>query len=401
MQEFQFRCTSGFKGDISNPWPYVFTTPPNTSDGTSDGTSTGTPEVDQFGIAFATDADLTRPAPLVHATPRPDTGGEAPVWPEILQQNPGHFVAWGNNNPNSANADPALLSDPELGSFGPLTLWYLKCSSTVVNATYAWSNGSIHSFDTETISGDMAALFLGEFSVYGYDSTIKTDIQSVFSSIADVASLAYSMTDFAEKWATGFSNAATARAIGAFVPLDNEVEQIRETGVVVARIPLAPLYLLIAVKMIYVVVVIILAIGAYAFTHPAETEVVKAQLSTKGLAAAHFDQPDLLQENAVKAVQSRLDTIQNKRANTTPSAADASKKDPQPGQLIRADTTPGQIEGGKPKVGIVANADGAWTFAVMANGVWHSISPFVMNVIETQAKQGNLGGVGGVINAWK
>jgi hypothetical protein len=73
-----------------------------------------------------------------------------------------------------------------------------------------------------------------------------------------------------------------------------------------------PLYLLLATKAIYILALIILAIGAYSFTHPAATEIVKAQLSMKGIAIAHFQQPDLDQENIVKELQNHIDISKGK-----------------------------------------------------------------------------------------
>jgi hypothetical protein len=82
-----------------------------------------------------------------------------------------------------------------------------------------------------------------------------------------------------------------------------------------------PLYLLVSLKLLYVVAVVALTTGAYAFTHPAEIEVVKEQLLTRGLAASYFDQPQLLQHNAVKATQERLHTQNNKQSSSNPSGS--------------------------------------------------------------------------------
>ena len=53
------------------------------------------------------------------------------------------------------------------------------------------------------------------------------------------------------------------------------------------------------------------------------------------------------------------------------------------------------------KIGVVARADGAWRFAVMANGVWNGIKPIAVDLIGIEAKAGNLGGAGDVVNAWR
>jgi hypothetical protein len=387
-----FECSRGFRGNIYRTWPNIL------------GNETEPEETTQFdatGIAFTGDAELNDIPRLVNTTT--PGGYEGPQWLEILPRNPAHFGTWAINYPSYDNTPEGLTVDPEFSFSGAGNEWFLNCSSTIANVTYAWSNGSLISFEPVLASPEMAALFLGQYSIYGLTADFKTSVDYTLATIANLASLSDSMTQLSTVWATQFSKNTLARSIGAFSPLTNVIEQRREDGVIVARVPLAPLYLLIGVKLIYVIAVIALAIGAYAFTHPAETEVVKAQLSTKGLAAAHFDQPALLQENAVKAVQERLDFVGHKRANTDPAPATTvmGTETPQPGELKRSETSPAEIEGGKPKVGLVPDVDGTWKFVVMANGVWHSISPIVKSFVENEARKGDLGAVGDVINAWK
>jgi hypothetical protein len=213
----------------------------------------------------------------------------------------------------------------------------------------------------------MAALFVGQFSLIGISPDFQTTMQNTLANIATLAALSDSMKQLADTWATEFSKNALALTSGAFVLLKNQLEQVRDASFIVARVPLVPLYLLLGFKLLYVVAVIALAIGAYAFTHPAETEVVKAQLSTKGLAAAHFDQPALVQENAVKAVQSRLGVVNERSATDPPSTSNSSPDnnrpgDPKPGNLKRAITSLGEIAGGKPKVGscLMQTVPGDW-----------------------------------------
>lgn len=53
------------------------------------------------------------------------------------------------------------------------------------------------------------------------------------------------------------------------------------------------------------------------------------------------------------------------------------------------------------RVGLVAHADGAWRFAVVADGVWNSIKPIGVSFLDLESKDGNMGAVGDVVNAWK
>ena len=72
--------------------------------------------------------------------------------------------------------------------------------------------------------------------------------------------------------------------------------------------------------------------------------------------------------------------------------------DPSPGGLKRAATILGEMP--DKKVGVVARADGAWRFAVVANGVWNGIAPVAVDLVGMQSKAGNLGEAGDLVNAW-
>jgi hypothetical protein len=154
---------------------------------------------------------------------------------------------------------------------------------------------------------------------------------------------------------------------------------------------MAPLYILLALKAVYILAVVGLAIGAYCFTHPAETEIVKTQLSTKGLAAAHFDDPNILQSKVVSQLSERLQPMITKDGQAEPD-------DPAKGGLRRAATFLGDMP--DKKIGVVAEADGVWRFAVVANGVWNGIKPLAVDLVNIEARAGNLGTPGEVVKAW-
>ena len=140
----------------------------------------------------------------------------------------------------------------------------------------------------------------------------------------------------------------------------NLLTQIRSVPKPLARVPLLPLHILLAPKATHVLAVIALAIGAYCFTYPAETEVVKTQLSTRGPAAAHFDEPDILQSKVMSELSERLQPSTNKSDQTEPD-------DPAEGGLKRATTFLGDMP--DKSIGVVAHAHSVWQFAVVANGV--------------------------------
>lgn len=192
---------------------------------------------------------------------------------------------------------------------------------------------------------------------------------------------------FADHW----SQTVLALSAGVMTREPNLLTQTRSAPYQVARVPLLPLYVLLALKAIYVLAVIALAIGAYCFTHPAETEIVKTQLSTRGLAAAHFDQPDILQSKVVSQLSERLQPVATRNDQAEPD-------DPAKGGLKRAATFLGDIP--DKRVGVVAQADGVWRFAVVANGVWNGIKPLAVDLVDMEAKAGNLGTAGDLVKAW-
>lgn len=153
---------------------------------------------------------------------------------------------------------------------------------------YTWANGALLDYNLELVSPEMAAMVSTPFSL-----TLALP-KIAETSIANIAGLSNTAHQLSTTYADGFSSAAIALATGVMAPAPNIIQQQRNSTISAARVPLLPLYLLLGPKAIYIVAVIVLAIGAYCFMHPAETDVVKEQLSVKGLVAAHFDQPDLL-----------------------------------------------------------------------------------------------------------
>ncbi|KAK4954450.1 hypothetical protein LTR10_007881 [Elasticomyces elasticus] len=311
----------------------------------------------------------------------------------ILPKNPLNFAVWASGYPTfdgksvtNRVIDNPLLNDTEIFHDTKSTYWILGCETTVYDVTYTWVNGSVHTFNATPASEDMGGLISAPFA-FQLGQAVPA-----LSNLASKAGIQNTSIDLAESFAGGWSQAALAMSVGVLDPAPNAIEQVRNSTIAVARVPMIPLYLLLGFKAIYVVAVIALAIGAYCFTHPGETEVVKAQLSAKGLAAAHFDDPGLLQQNVVKEMQARLQTGKD------------NQHDPKPA-LQRANTAPaGHEVAAVPtdkRVGLVAQADGAWKFALIADGVWQSVKPIAVNLVTMEAAAGQMGTAGQVINAWK
>lgn len=181
---------------------------------------------------------------------------------------------------------------------------------------------------------------------------------------------------------------ALAFSAGVFGPKINDVEQIRNNNVAVTRVPMIPLYTLLVLKLLYVLVVVALAIGAYLFTHPAETEAIRDQLSVKGLAMSYFKHPDMRRANVMGQFKSQFGSINSdKTVKDEANAWDAAREV--------------QEQGYRTKVGLVPSTDGKWTFALLVDETWHNVKPVVKVVVMQKAKEKKLGVFGDAYVAWK
>jgi hypothetical protein len=344
------------------------------------------------GMAFASDAQLSERIGAIDGT------GESNRSVEYLRPaNPLHFAAWAIGYPSYglpqggskwAVQNPLLNDSQIYRSDSGTTEWILNCSTTVYQVTYTWVNGTVRHFNKTLASPEMGALISAPFAI----SNLR-ERYIALTGVAAAAGASDNATDLANLFADRFSQAALALSAGVTKPQINIIAQYRNNFVSYARVPKAPFFILLALKAIYVLAVIALAIGAYCFTHPAETEIVKTQLSTRGLAAAHFDTPDILQSKVVSQLSERLQPTVSKETDS--SEVD---DDPAKGGLRRAATFLGDIP--DKRIGVVAQADGAWRFAVVANGVWTGIKPLAVDIAGIEARAGNLGDAGDLMKAW-
>ena len=393
-----FSCTPGFGAN------FTFSGASQMRDGDEDdGGQNSRADRPAVGLAFASDAQLSERIGKYDPTladklnagsnqskPIPDVS-----YKYLQPSNPLHFGAWALGYPGYSTDDTGtrvvstnpLLNDSQIyrSELGPSTEWVLNCSASVYDVSYTWVNGAVQTFNMTLASPEMGGMISAPFAL---ERVRERAI--ALQAIAAAASASDNSTSLAHMFADHWSQAALALSAGVFSPEQNILSQWRETTQV-ARVPMAPLYILLALKAIYVMAVIALAIGAYCFTHPAETEIVKTQLSTKGLAAAHFDDPNILQSKVVNQLSERLQPMITKDSPTEPD-------DPAKGGLRRAATFLGDMP--DKKIGVVAEADGVWRFAVVANGVWNGIKPLAVDLVNIEARAGNLGTPGEVVKAW-
>lgn len=392
----RFQCNENFVGDLS--LPYL-----NTS-----ATGYENQYSANVGLAFSANAALTDVTGRI-VNSAVEQIPEATI-PEMYRTNPLYYGAWafGFPGPNlSSNlsstymanidyipcintTDPAYCYGAQFGG-----LWMLNCSTTVYDLTYTWVNGSVASYNTSLASTDMAALLTGPFvtmsNLYINDSLYDAAI---------VAGAADNSVGIANLFADEYGKLLLAYVVPALEPELVQVQQNRTVVPNVARVPLVPLYLLLATKAIYVIAVIVLAIAAYAFTHPAETEIVKDQLTIKALTSAHFDRPDVMQKYAVDQLQ----YIDPTKAASSADNDGASKPLLQHAATAPPDTPANSVKPEEPKIGLIPAVDGTWQWVVKADGVWNTVKPFVKTVVKTvvlsEAQAGSLGDAGNIINAY-
>ena len=389
-----FNCTPAFSGNLYNNYL-------NRSASSND--AIGSLGLD-VGLAFAADPQLTNAGgqTFVHldgwspSDPTSRQGGSN--FSEIYPTNPLHFGAWATGYPaTNINWDgtipPAFVNDTGIvypPNYDDQAKWVFNCSATAHNIQYTWVNGSVQTFNHTRASGrDLTGLLSAPLAWAQNQAVVQN---AVAAAALTAGNSGNNSRVIATAFAREISRTMLAFSLTAMEPKRNLHEQTRELKTV-ARVPLVPLYLLLATKALYVLAVIVLAIGAYCFTHPAETELVRAQLSVKGLTAAYFDKPGMVQSNAVKELQRRLDYVKS-----------GSGKESGPAQWgsQRSATAPvigtGHLQ--EAKVGLLPTIDGGWEFALLANGVWNSIKPVVKSFVEGEATAGKMGELGTVVNEW-
>lgn len=402
---YLFNCTPAFSGVLSQNYL-------NSSATLNDSYNlldVGGPRV---GVAFAQDAELTvaggQTFVAANAWQAGDSLSMGSNVTQIYPTNPLHWGAWGQEYPaaNFGSDDQLFANDTGVDwttQLGGGATWVFNCSTSVWDISYAWANGSVHTFNNTLASTDMGGLFSAPPAFAYYNPVIQAAIASAASTAAYSGNNSRAIAD---RFALEFSKAMLAFATAALEPARNDLEQIRQPHQIVARIPLAPLYLLLITKALYVIGVIVLAIGAYCFTHPAETEVVRAQLSVKGLTEAHFNTPGMVQQSVVKQLQDRLDVAKGKGPQVTSEEVEKEREGgPASTTLRHAATEPAmgsapQAPEQKKRVGLMPNAQGTWEFVVLADGAWNSIKPLVKSFVLQESAQGQLGEAGKIINAW-
>ncbi len=217
-------------------------------------------------------------------------------------QNPIHFLSWSKGFPPvDTYADEfgfmrnnGYLKNDTDGD----AVFILSCSTTIYEAEYYWVNGSVA--PNQLKAYELSPDYYGAV----YSAPFATNSALSHLALQDAAALAaYQLHPEAVSrvFSDYFSLAAVAFSSGYSVPVANDKEWTRDNNYLATRVPLAPLYTLVAFKAVYAVFAVGLALLAVFKTRPSQAQEIKERLTVNGLATALFE-PTSSHEVAVRNV---------------------------------------------------------------------------------------------------
>ena len=344
---YSFKCTEGFKGSLLSNGA---TSLANYNTSAKLGNA-------MTGIAFSPDAQLSS---------RTDDAEFASF------QNPLYFGAWSVGWQIAPSDDDSNYlwwdNDPEIYYDDYWNyVWMLHCESALYEAVYSYVNGSITEWNV-TLSPPGTGGMLSVPFVSGLPQG-SLALQLAASNVYNVSS----SSQLADQWSNEFSRYSISILTGALESRNNSMEQIRNNNHSATRVPMIPLFLLLGFKLLYGLAVLALAIAAWHYTDPRETQSVKERLTVKGLTAAYFAEGASHQQVAVKNVEQLFP----KSAST-----DAAPGDAEAAQEIVPET----------KVAIQPTEAGGWQFVKVAAGtVWTHVEPIIAGEVIAQGNAGYFG----------
>lgn len=218
-----------------------------------------------------------------------------------------HFGTWATvqytipNNPGYWYDPDNLSKESDIGHpYTSIDSWILTCSTTAYRVDYQWINGGVGAATVQ--EDDTLVMFFGN---QWTDPCSQPDLEN----IARTMSQSKDKKDLADQWALGFSKTTIARLAHLTTPTSTTAEQHR-SKFLVARIPKAPLFVLVILNLIYAQAAIWLACYACLLAHPSQTRNVQARLTITGLVAACFEKGS--QQNG-KAIMKIEDLYSEKR----------------------------------------------------------------------------------------
>jgi hypothetical protein len=183
--------------------------------------------------------------------------------------------------PIASSKDPDVVT-PVHGGLATV----LFCNTTVYDATYSQSNGTITKI-VATVSNDtLGAIFSGPINPHaGHFGANQLE------NGMHLAAFSNTSQDLATAFANIFSQVTVGFASGVTSPRKNSEEQARN-NLLVASVPKAPLYTLVILNLLYALLGVVLAVIALSLPGRGLKD-VQAKLTTTGLAAEGFERSRL------------------------------------------------------------------------------------------------------------
>jgi hypothetical protein len=190
--------------------------------------------------------------------------------------NPFYFGMAGLVNPSTGSS---RVPDTVIPTHGG-TAFVLLCNTTVLEVTYNSINGTISDFQAIPSNASTANIWQ---SVMAYTSVGISNLKQA----ASLAALGNSDQQFSEDMASSFSK--TALAIGSQAVEKRPVlASQRRFSFLAARVPAAPLYLLVGANMLVVLVGVILTVIALVASR-GDVKEIQGRMSIFGLVADRFE----------------------------------------------------------------------------------------------------------------
>jgi hypothetical protein len=250
-----FNCSAEFSGDLTDFIP-----------------TTTNPSWDLAGVEFFQDSALTRNFSTVK--------GAIMIGGPFTPANPVYIGAYGLVPGFGGGSSPLFNSTEFLATETQGLGFVLGCNMTVYDLEFVWYNSSV----------------LVQQMTLSNTSVVNVLTAPFVTKLANMANLAQSAAGedtpmaFVERWTTSFSAMVLGLSAGIMSPRENIVEQTR-ISTLVARVPKAPLTMLVFLNLLYAVIGVVLAVMA-AKTGPGETKNVQGRLSVAGLTAKCFESKD-------------------------------------------------------------------------------------------------------------
>lgn len=353
---YTFQCSPGYVGDL-------------TSNGASLATGLRTTSNVSAGVGFAPDATLSRMI-----------GNNASEIEFASFTNPLYFGAWSlgwKSMPNGTELDDWAYDDNIFSDDNYFYAWMLNCSTGIYDMTYDWVNGSVQTLNWTLEDPNAGGAVSYPFAAGLPAADLCLDYASARVQKAD------NSTQLAYWWGNYFSSCVMDMLAATLDPYENELEQTRNDNYIATRVPIVPLFVLLGFKFLYCFAVLVLAVAAYHYTNPSESQSVKERLSVKGLAATCFGEGPSHQQVAVKNIEQLF-------------------QPPPPPDTAKAANT--EVEANPPpeqKVAMVQTEMGGWQFVKMAAGrVYDTVAPIVERQIMSEATGGTFGASGQDAAKW-